>query len=84
MILGPGFIKDRPLMKTRIKLKVVILETKEDPSAKLIKEELNILLTNRFNQMFLITQRNEADIFGLGQFYRNKIPRKELKNWRSV
>ncbi|MED1820718.1 Ger(x)C family spore germination protein [Bacillus subtilis] len=77
-------IEKQPFLQSRINLKVVILETRGDPSAKQIKKELNTLLTNRFNQMFSKIQKSEADILGLGQFYRNKITRKELKNWRSA
>ncbi|MEH7336698.1 Ger(x)C family spore germination protein [Neobacillus drentensis] len=73
-----------PYMKSRINLKVVVMETRGNPSATLIKKELNDILTNRFNQLFSKIQKSEADIFGLGQFYRSKISHEELKNWRNV
>ncbi|TDL62321.1 Ger(x)C family spore germination protein [Rhodococcus qingshengii] len=76
-------IEKTPFMQSRINLKVVLMETRGNPSPNLIKEELNEILTNRFNQLFSKMQKGEADIFGLGQFYRNEIPRKELKNWRT-
>jgi spore germination protein KC len=75
--------KHHPFMQSQINLKVVIMETRGDPSAELIKKEMNTSLTNRFNQMFSKIQKSEADILGLGQFFRNKITRKELKKWRS-
>ncbi|MGG4491271.1 Ger(x)C family spore germination protein [Metabacillus idriensis] len=72
-----------PLLHSEIKLTVMILETKGDPSEKQIKKELEVLLTKRFNEMFKKLQNSEADILGLGQYFRNKIPRKRLKDWRS-
>lgn len=76
-------VDNKPFLKTRVNLKVVILETKGETSTTLIKEELKTLLTERFNKMFAKIQKSEADILGIGQFYRNKISLKELKNWRS-
>ncbi|WP_250638192.1 Ger(x)C family spore germination C-terminal domain-containing protein [Priestia flexa] len=49
----------------------------------LIKEEINTLISERYNKLFTKLQENEADVFGMGQFFRNQIPRDELKNWRS-
>jgi spore germination protein KC len=76
-------VEKTPYMQSRINLKVVLMETKGNPSLNLIKKELNDILTNRFNQLFSKIQKRESDIFGLGQFYRNEIPRKELENWRT-
>ncbi|KKI89434.1 spore gernimation protein GerC [Bacillus sp. SA1-12] len=73
----------KPYMKSLVNLKVVVLETRGDPTARMIEEELNTLLADRFKGMLSTMQKSEADILGLGQFFRNKISRKELKNWRS-
>lgn len=70
-------------MESLIKMRVVILETKGEPSLNLIKEEINTLISERYNKLFTKLQENEADVFGMGQFFRNQIPRDELKNWRS-
>lgn len=77
------FINESAYLKSKLKLKVMVLETKGNPSTDLIKKELETLLTHRFNEMFTKLQKNEADILGLGQLFRNMIPRKELKHWRS-
>ncbi|GGI10968.1 Ger(x)C family spore germination protein [Gottfriedia solisilvae] len=77
------FKNERAYLKSKLKLKVSILETTGDTSLGSIKNDMEKLLTNRFNKMFTKIQDSEADILGLGQYYRNKIPRKELKNWRS-
>jgi len=77
-------IDKQPILQSRINLKVVILETRGNATSTLVKKELNKLLTDRFNNMFVKIQKSEADILGIGQFYRNKLTRKELKNWRSV
>lgn len=83
MVHESKFINERPYLKSKIKLKVMILETKGNASTALIKQELETLLTRRFNEMFTKLQKTEADILGLGQFFRNKFSRKELKHWRS-
>ncbi|MEG7619428.1 Ger(x)C family spore germination protein [Enterococcus faecalis] len=79
-----GIRDNIPSIHSKISLKVVIMETKGDPSPEIIKDELKIELTNMFYKMFAKIQDNEADILGLGQFFRNEIPRKELEDWRSV
>jgi hypothetical protein len=74
---------NRPYLISKINLKVSLLETKGDPSNELIKKELDALLSERFNRMFTKIQTKEADILGLGQFFRNKMPRDQLRHWRS-
>lgn len=73
----------RPYLKSKINLKVSLLETRGDPSSQLIKKELETLLTKRFNLLLTTIQTREADILGLGQFFRNKMPREQLQRWRS-
>ncbi|WP_208589055.1 Ger(x)C family spore germination protein [Gracilibacillus suaedae] len=75
-------IKDEPSLEKVINLKVVLLETKGDPTIELIKEELIIILTDRFDRMFAKLQESEADILGLGQHFRSNMPREELREWR--
>jgi Ger(x)C family germination protein len=77
------FINNEPHLKSIINLKVVILETKGDPSIELIQKELTTLLTERFERMFNKIQQSEADVLALGQFFRGSIPREQLKKWRS-
>jgi hypothetical protein len=62
-------------------LKVTVLETKESPLVHQIKQELTTLMSNRSRHLFTKMQKEQADIFGLEQFYRNDIPRNKLKNW---
>ncbi|MCM3730808.1 Ger(x)C family spore germination protein [Fictibacillus nanhaiensis] len=76
-------IEQKPYLQSQINIKVVLLETRGDPSTKVIKKELEHLLTNRFNLMFTKFQTSKADILGLGQFYRTQISRSQLKFWRS-
>lgn len=72
-----------PSMNTKINLKVAILEIKKNATEELLKTELETELTNLFNQMFTKIQDSEADILALGQVYRNRLSRDELKKWRS-
>ncbi|WP_028611712.1 Ger(x)C family spore germination protein [Paenibacillus harenae] len=77
-----SMIGDTPYMKSTIRLKVVLLETRGQPTNEMIREELDKLLTERFNAMFGKIQAVKADILGLGQFYRHIIPRESLADWR--
>jgi spore germination protein KC len=63
---------------------VSLLEVKDGTSNQLIKKELETLLTERFTYFFTKIQAKEADILGLGQYYRNQIPREDLEHWRSA
>ncbi|WP_221567857.1 Ger(x)C family spore germination protein [Alkalihalobacillus sp. TS-13] len=72
-----------PYLNSQLHLKVVLLETKGNPTEKEIRASLEKLLTNRFNEMFTKIQESEADILGVGQYFRTKIQREKLKNWRS-
>lgn len=73
----------KPILKSELKLKVVILETKGNPTSEMIKQELDAMLTEKFNQMFARLQASGADILGTGQYFRHKIPRAQLKSWRT-
>jgi len=73
----------QPFMEGKVNLKVVVLETRDDPSREFIKKELNAHLSKRFSHMLEKIQKSEADILALGQYFRTYIPRSELKNWRN-
>ncbi|QRG70312.1 hypothetical protein JNE38_15075 [Brevibacillus choshinensis] len=64
-------------------LKVTILETKGASSVTMIKKELEGMLADRFQRLFRKTQSLKADIFGVGQLFRSKIPRDRLDHWRT-
>ncbi|WP_178025189.1 Ger(x)C family spore germination protein [uncultured Paenibacillus sp.] len=72
-----------PYMRSQINLKVSVLETRGDPSVDMIKDELEKLLTQRFYKMFEAIQEHEADILGVGQYFRTLIPRDKLAHWRT-
>lgn len=72
-----------PYMRSQINLKVSVLETRGEPTVDMIKDELETLLTQRFNKMFKNIQRHEADILGVGQYFRTRIPRDKLVHWRT-
>ncbi|WP_347553160.1 Ger(x)C family spore germination protein (plasmid) [Pseudalkalibacillus hwajinpoensis] len=73
-----------PYLNSKLHLKVVLLETKGNPTVKEIRTSLETLLTNRFNEMFTKIQESEADILGVGQYFRTQIPKEKLKKWRST
>ncbi|RJR08148.1 Ger(x)C family spore germination protein [Candidatus Parcubacteria bacterium] len=74
---------DVPHLKSKINIKVMLLETRGDPSLSKIKMDLETLLNERFDRMFSSVQSTQADILGIGQLFRREIPRKNLKDWRS-
>ena len=74
---------NKPILNSTIQLKVIVLETKGSTSVTVIKHELHEMLTKRFHQMFRKLQAQEADILGLGQFFRTQIPRDRLELWRT-
>ncbi|MBB6735302.1 Ger(x)C family spore germination protein [Cohnella zeiphila] len=73
----------RAVLNSRINLKVTVLETKGSPTTAMVKQELEQLLTQNFERMFARLQAEGADILGVGQFFRNRIPRDRLANWRT-
>ncbi|WP_339819778.1 Ger(x)C family spore germination protein [Paenibacillus sp. FSL R7-0216] len=72
-----------PYMRSQINLKVSVLETRGGPTVDVIKDELETLLTQRFNKMFKNILKHEADILGVGQYFRTRIPRDKLAHWRT-
>lgn len=89
MILGnrmhhdSSIIDGRPHFHSELRLSVMVLETKGEASREEIKEALTALLLERYDRMFSKIQSSEADILGIGQYFRKEISREELKNWRS-
>lgn len=77
-------VEDKPVFSTILKLKVSILETKNNPSEKQIKKELEKILAERYKNLFEKLQSHESDILGVGQYFRRYISRDQLKDWRSV
>ncbi|WP_248923955.1 Ger(x)C family spore germination protein [Paenibacillus hamazuiensis] len=78
-----SFEGNKPVLNSRMTLNVTVQETKGSPTVTMIKQELDELLARRLQRMFRKVQSKEADILGLGQFFRSKIPRDRLEHWRS-
>jgi spore germination protein KC len=72
-----------PHLTSHLKLKVSLVETKKDPTSKMIEQELEKLIRKRFYVMFEKVQAKKTDILGIGQYFRGKITRDELRNWRT-
>lgn len=72
-----------PVLKSRLRLKVSVLETKGDLTRATIEKELDALMTKRFDRLLEKMKRNEADILGLGQLFRAVLPRERLADWRT-
>jgi spore germination protein KC len=76
-------VKGKPLLHSTLRLKVMLLETNGNPSADLIKKQTTTLIKDRFQKMQTKLQEEQADIIGIGQYFRQNIPRDKLKYWRS-
>jgi spore germination protein KC len=75
---------DIPQVSSLARFKIRILERKEGVSDHLIERELEKMIENRFKQMFEQAQKNHADVFGFGQYFRHQLPYVELENWRAT
>lgn len=74
---------NRPYLRSHLRLKVTILDSKGHPTEQEINEKLEKLLANRLEKMFKETQSDQADILALGQYFRNLLAREQLEDWRS-
>ncbi|MGX6446011.1 Ger(x)C family spore germination protein [Neobacillus sp. K501] len=77
------FVKGKPQLSSTLRLKVMVLETNKNPSTDIIKKQTTSLLRNRFQEMHKHLQEEQADIIGIGQYFRQILPRDRLKYWRS-
>ena len=71
-----------PRVMNRLKVVVTIEEMKEGTTMSMIEKELKDLLQKRFQQLTAKLQKNQSDILGFGQYFRNKMSLPELKQWR--
>ncbi|SDX82136.1 Ger(x)C family spore germination protein [Paenibacillus sp. CF384] len=78
-----SFSNNTPYLDIQMTIKVSVVETRGTVTSQIIKQELNAALTKRFNHLFHKMQTREADILGIGQYFRTKIPRSHLSHWRS-
>ncbi|MEC0305878.1 Ger(x)C family spore germination protein [Paenibacillus lautus] len=74
----------KPYLRSHLRLKVTILDSRGHPTEGQITEKLEELLSLRLNQMFQETQNEQADILALGQFFRNHLTREQLRDWRTT
>ncbi|WJH36491.1 Ger(x)C family spore germination protein [Paenibacillus sp. CC-CFT747] len=79
----PRLVKGQPRLTIDMTLSYIIQETKGSISPDQINQELEKLVAGQFQTMITKLKRDQADIFGFGQFFRGRLPYEELKNWRS-
>jgi len=75
---------DQPVMNSRLRLKVTVLETRGSTAEAEIKHEIDEMLSMRYRKMLRASQDKEADILGFGQYFRGKLSRDDLQSWRSI
>lgn len=74
---------NKPFLSSDLKLKMYILEREEGITDKRIRKELEMLIEQRFYKILKKTQGRNADIFGFGQQFQNKLSYNQLKDWRN-
>jgi Ger(x)C family germination protein len=77
-----SIVDGKPVLNCQIKLRVTLLETKGHPTQDKIKQNLQALLTERLNHVLTKMKEEQADILGIGQLFRNRLKRDELRMWR--
>ncbi|MFC4807846.1 Ger(x)C family spore germination protein [Paenibacillus sp. GCM10023250] len=78
-----NLVNGRPRVILDMTIRVSVLEKKGDSSAALIGKELEQQTTARIQLLFAKLRKSGSDILGIGQEFRNILPRDRLKNWRS-
>jgi Ger(x)C family germination protein len=71
-----------PYLKSKIRLKVTLLETIGAPTSQQIKEEVDKLLKKRYDSIMTKMKAAGADIMAAGQYFRNDLSREQLEHWR--
>ncbi|MCM3783752.1 Ger(x)C family spore germination protein [Neobacillus mesonae] len=71
-----------PFLRSTLHLKVTILDTRGSPTEEEITKNLEELLSHRMEHLFRKTQDEQADILALGQFFRTRLTRDQLEEWR--
>ncbi|MBO7742979.1 Ger(x)C family spore germination protein [Paenibacillus sp. MWE-103] len=77
------FVNGQPGVILDMTIRVSVLEKKGDSSAALIGKELERQTAERVQRMFAKLRKSKSDILGIGQEFRNLIPRDRLKHWRT-
>ncbi|NOU65124.1 Ger(x)C family spore germination protein [Paenibacillus sp. LMG 31461] len=78
-----SFENNQPLLKTKLRLKVILLDTQGDLSSAAIKDELSKLVIERFETLFEKIRLGGADVLGIGQYFRHELTRSQLEDWRT-
>lgn len=71
-----------PYLKSKIRLKVTLLEMNGAPSSQQIKEEVDKLLKKRYDSVIRKMKKTRADFMATGQHFRNDLNRDQLRRWR--
>ncbi|NQX59149.1 Ger(x)C family spore germination protein [Paenibacillus qinlingensis] len=78
-----SFLHNEPLLTSKLKLKVIILDTRGGITQVMIKDELSKLVVERFEKLFEKIRLGGADVLGVGQYFRHELTRQQLEDWRS-
>lgn len=80
--MTPSMKKNEPLVLCDLKIKIDVIERNDGVKDNQIKGELKELIEKQFYKIFKQAQENKADVFGFGQYFRNRLSYQELKEWR--
>ncbi|OPH56869.1 hypothetical protein BC351_25970 [Paenibacillus ferrarius] len=71
-----------PQLKSRILMKVEILENKNEESEEQIASKLKQTIEKRANKLITQLKKDRADALGIGQLFRRKMNEEQIKNWK--
>ncbi|GGI44867.1 hypothetical protein GCM10008018_09240 [Paenibacillus marchantiophytorum] len=71
-----------PQIKSRIKLKVEILENKNEESEEKIATKLKETIEKRADKLLNQLKNDRADALGIGQLFRKKMNEEQIKSWK--
>ncbi|WP_171683997.1 Ger(x)C family spore germination protein [Paenibacillus planticolens] len=71
-----------PRLKSRIMLRVEILENKNEESEEQITTKLKETIEKRANKLLTELKNDKADALAIGQLFRKKMTEEQLKDWK--
>ncbi|ASS76530.1 hypothetical protein CIG75_17235 [Tumebacillus algifaecis] len=75
-------IGDRPILDTRFKLTVTVLERKGNATDETLIKDIQQMFTKTFLDTLAQAQSDRTDIFAIGQLFRSKYSFSQLQKWK--
>lgn len=73
-----------PQIKSRIRLKVEILENKNEETEGQITKRLKETIEKRAQKIITDLKSDKADVLAIGQLFRKKMSEEQIKDWKKI